>query len=146
MSLPLPNLDTRRWADLVEEGLAQIIRTSPGWTDHNASDPGVTLLELLAFEVEREIFRANRISDAQQLKYLALAGPEFRPRGPRPATLLVKFRRTANKDSAPPGASVVPRGVELVRRSPFAPGRAPTPFWEKSAPTRLPLSCARATS
>ena len=42
IALPLPNLDDRRWADLVEEGRALIPFYAPEWTDHNASDPGIT--------------------------------------------------------------------------------------------------------
>ena len=48
MSIALPNLDDRRWSDLVEQGRALIPLYAPEWTDHNASDPGITLMELLA--------------------------------------------------------------------------------------------------
>jgi len=46
--LPLPNLDDRRWADLVDEGRTLIPVSAPAWTDHNIHDPGVTLMEMLA--------------------------------------------------------------------------------------------------
>ena len=49
MPLPLPNLDTRRWTDLVAEGRSLVPRYAPTWTDHNAHDPGMTLFELLAW-------------------------------------------------------------------------------------------------
>jgi hypothetical protein len=44
MPIPLPNLDDRRWADLVEEGRALIpLYASEDWTDHNVHDPGINV-------------------------------------------------------------------------------------------------------
>ena len=40
MPLPPLDLDTRTYADLVDEATALIPRHAPEWTDHNASDPG----------------------------------------------------------------------------------------------------------
>ncbi|MHB1224676.1 MAG: baseplate J/gp47 family protein [Gemmatimonadaceae bacterium] len=83
MPLPLPNLDTRRWADLVDEGRALIPRHAPQWTDHNAHDPGIMVVELMAWLIEQLIYRANRVPERHLRKFLALAG--FSPRPPRPA-------------------------------------------------------------
>ena len=49
MSLPVPNLDDRSWKQIVDEAVRLIPRYCPEWTNHNASDPGVTLLELYAW-------------------------------------------------------------------------------------------------
>src|SRR5205807_913151 len=46
MSLPVPNLDDRSWKQIVDEAVRLIPRYCPEWTNHNASDPGVTLLPL----------------------------------------------------------------------------------------------------
>jgi len=81
MPLPLPNLDTRRWADLVDEGRALIPRYAPAWTDHNLHDPGITLADLFAAEVERLIYRANRVPERHLRKFLDLTGT-----APAPAT------------------------------------------------------------
>jgi len=89
MPIPLPNLDDRRWTDLVEEGRALIPVYAPEWTDHNPSDPGITLLELFAFLTETLLYRANRISDRQRRRMLALAG--VRPRGPSSSRVLLNF-------------------------------------------------------
>lgn len=62
MTLPLPQLDKRNWSDLLAEGLARIPRRAPDWTDHNLHDPGITLLELLAYKTEQLLFQSNRIS------------------------------------------------------------------------------------
>src|SRR4051794_14351850 len=44
-----PTLDDRTYAQLVAEATARIPAVAPGWTDHNATDPGMTLLELFAW-------------------------------------------------------------------------------------------------
>jgi hypothetical protein len=95
MPLLLPNLDDRSWADLADEGRSLIPVYGPEWTDHNASDPGITLVELLAWITEMDIFRLNQISDAERLKFLNLVG--VRPRPPIPAWTILRF---ALKDPA----------------------------------------------
>ena len=52
MALQAPNLDDRTFQDLVREARAMIPRYCPEWTDHNLSDPGITLIELFAWMVE----------------------------------------------------------------------------------------------
>jgi hypothetical protein len=104
MPLPLPVLDDRRWADLVEEGRMQIPRYAPGWTDHNAHDPGMTLVELFAWLAEMDIYRLNRVPDRHLRKFLGLIG--FTPRPPRPASTWLAFR------PEPPAAPfTMPAGV-----------------------------------
>jgi predicted phage baseplate assembly protein len=87
--LPLPNLDTRRWGELVEEGRALVPRHAPGWTDHNMHDPGITLLELIAWLVEQDIYRANRVPERHVRKFLRLAG--FEPEPARAARVALSF-------------------------------------------------------
>ena len=38
-----------------------IPRYAPGWTDHNVSDPGITVLELFAWLTEAMLYRINRV-------------------------------------------------------------------------------------
>jgi hypothetical protein len=106
MPLPLPNLDTRRWADLVSEGRALIPRYAPGWTDHNIHDPGITLIELFAWLTEAEIYRVNQIPDRHRRKFLALVG--FTPLLPRAAQAVLSF--TPATGTLP---FVVPAGAEF---------------------------------
>ncbi|MGA7411294.1 MAG: baseplate J/gp47 family protein, partial [Bryobacteraceae bacterium] len=82
MPLPLPNLDDRTWSDLVVEGRELIPAWAPEWTDHNPSDPGITLVELFAFLSEMLIYRLNRISDENVGEFLKLiSGPDWRLEG-----------------------------------------------------------------
>lgn len=112
MALPLPNLDDRRWADLVEEGRALIPFYAPEWTDHNAHDPGITLVELLAWIAEMDVFQLNRIPDRHRRKFLALAG--IVPSPPRPARTVVTV--TLHAGSAP---LELPVATELEGDDPF---------------------------
>lgn len=90
MTLPTFNLDNRVWADLVEEGRTLLPRWADAWTDHNAHDPGITLIELLAYRTELEMYRLNRVAAAHRQAFLSLIGARHQPSGPRPAqTLLV---------------------------------------------------------
>src|SRR5262245_2247630 len=88
MPLQLPNLDDRRYADLVEEARGLIPTYAPEWTNHNPSDPGITLVELFAFLSEMLIYRLNRVTSANVLSFLKLLnGPNWNPLGKDPDRL-----------------------------------------------------------
>ncbi len=108
MPLPLPNLDTRTWADLVEEARALIPRYAAPWTDHNAHDPGVTLIELLAWLVEQQIYRVNRVPAAHRRKFLSLAG--VFPAPPRPARVALNVPVAGGADTDLPAGVVMAAG------------------------------------
>jgi predicted phage baseplate assembly protein len=63
MALPAPNLDDRRFQDLVDDAKRMVMRRCPEWTDHNVSDPGVTLIETFAFMTDQLLFRLNQVPD-----------------------------------------------------------------------------------
>jgi hypothetical protein len=106
MPLVLPDLDTRRFAELVVEGRSLIPLHAPTWTDHNVSDPGITLVELIAAEIERDVYRANRVPDRNRRKLLALVGEAVS--GPRAGRAVV----AAVPLLGAPG--LLPAGVELT--------------------------------
>jgi hypothetical protein len=70
--LDLPNLDNVTWQQLAEEGRSFIPGWAPEWTNHNAADPGITLVELFAYLSEMLIYRLNRISAANLRAFLRL--------------------------------------------------------------------------
>ena len=77
MPLNVPNLDNRTYEDLVEEALAMLPRYAPNWTNYNPSDPGITLIELLAYFAEHFIYRLNRVTKEIRIRFLQLlAGVE----------------------------------------------------------------------
>jgi hypothetical protein len=56
--LQIPVLDDRRFADLVDEARSLIPTYAPAWTNHNPSDPGITLIEMFAHISEMLMYRA----------------------------------------------------------------------------------------
>jgi hypothetical protein len=80
VSLPLPRLDDRTFADLVDELRALIPTYNPEWTNYNPSDPGITLIELFAWLAEMLIYRADQVPDRHRLVFLRLLnGPDWTP-------------------------------------------------------------------
>jgi predicted phage baseplate assembly protein len=82
VTLPAPNLDDRRFQELVDEAKRMVQSKWPdwtGWTDHNVSDPGVTLIETFAYMVDQLLYRLNRVPDRTYIKLLDLVGLQLHP-------------------------------------------------------------------
>jgi predicted phage baseplate assembly protein len=79
MSLPAPNLDDRTFQEIVDDVKRQIGRRCPEWTDHNVSDPGVTLIELFAWMMEMTLFRLNQVPEKNYIKFLEMIGIALQP-------------------------------------------------------------------
>ena len=104
MRLPEIQLDDRRFQDLVSEARTRISRACPEWTEHNVSDPGITLIELFAWMTEMTIYRLNRVPDKLHVALLDLLG--IRLDGPSAATTSLRFRLA----DAPTEAILIPGG------------------------------------
>ncbi|HET6703490.1 MAG TPA: putative baseplate assembly protein, partial [Amycolatopsis sp.] len=96
MSMPMPNLDDRRFQDLVDEAKYLVQRNCPEWTDHNVSDPGVTLIETFAQMVDQLLYRLNRVPELHYLRLLDLIGVRLFP--PAAARTDVTFWLSAARD------------------------------------------------
>jgi len=68
------NLFDRRFQDLVEIGRARLRPLAPEWTDHNAHDPGITLMELLAWVAEAQLYSVSRMRRDERAAYASLVG------------------------------------------------------------------------
>src|SRR3954453_5255112 len=79
MALPAPNLDDRRFQELVDDAKRLVQQRCPEWTDHNVSDPGVTLIELFAWMTYQVVYRLNRVPDRHYVKFLELIGVTLFP-------------------------------------------------------------------
>lgn len=137
MSLNVPPLDNRNYAEILRDALARIPVHNPEWTNFNDSDPGVTMLQLFAFMTESILYRANQIPERNRFKYLQLLGINLRPatsskgfitinyeRGPLPETQTfaagvdvragqVRFRTTK-------GLDVLPIAAQIFYKQPLA--------------------------
>ncbi|HYD10153.1 MAG TPA: putative baseplate assembly protein, partial [Acidimicrobiales bacterium] len=114
MSLPIPNLDDRKYQDIVDEAKRLIPQHCPEWTNHNLSDPGVALIELFAWMSEMIMFRLNQVPDRLYLKLLDLVGVE--PYGATAARADLTFKlSTFDRDvraEVPKGTQVATSGAD----------------------------------
>ena len=108
MSLPKPNLDDRTFQDIVDEAKRLIPTYCPEWTDHNVSDPGVTLIELFAWMVEMMLFRLNQLPEKSQVTFMEMMGVRLEP--PKPAqTALTFWLSTSATETV-----TIPAGTEVA--------------------------------
>lgn len=115
--LPTPDLDDRRFQDIVDEAKRLIPQYCPEWTNHNLSDPGIALVELFAWMTEMTLYRLNQVPDRLYTKFLDLVGIELFPPGPARAEL------TFWLSSSSANALTVPAGTQVGT----APGRTGGP-------------------
>jgi len=108
MVLKAPNLDDRKFQDIVSEARSKIPLYCPKWTDYNLSDPGITLIELFAWMVDMLLYRLNRVPEKNYIKFMELIGIHLEP--PKPATVDVAFRLSAPQ----PEATTIPKGTEVA--------------------------------
>ncbi len=94
----MPNLDDKTFDQLAEMGRNLIPRYAAEWTDHNLTDPGITLMELFAWLTEAMLYRINLIQNRHRLKYLKLLG--FKPEPRRPAKVDLIFESEAKRSLA----------------------------------------------
>ncbi len=108
MTLPTRNLDDRSFQSIVDEAKKRIAASCPAWTDHNVSDPGVTLVELFAWMTEMILYRLNQVPEKNYVKFMELMGLKLRE--PEAASTAVTFYLSA------PQAQVVtiPQGTEAA--------------------------------
>jgi len=93
MALPAPRLDDRSFQDLVDDAKRLVQQRCPEWTDHNVSDPGVTLIETFASMTDQLLYRLNRVPDRHFVKFLELIGVNLFP--PTAANVDVTFWMSA---------------------------------------------------
>ena len=108
MSLPIPNLDDRRFQDLVDEAKRMIPQLTPEWTNHNVADPGVALIELFAWMSEQVIFRLNQVPERLYVQFLDMMGV-----APFPASA-ARAELTFLLSGVPSEPVIVPQGTEVA--------------------------------
>ncbi|MEA2234560.1 MAG: hypothetical protein QOD83_4376 [Solirubrobacteraceae bacterium] len=98
--LPEIRLDDRTFQDLVSEARMRIAQRCPEWTEHNVSDPGITLIELFAWMTELTIYRLNRVPDKLHVALLELLDILLDP--PTAAEVDLRFRLTGRAEQPVP--------------------------------------------
>jgi predicted phage baseplate assembly protein len=74
-----PDLDDLRHDRVVAHLRRQIPIHAPEWTDHNDSDPGVTLIQLFGYLAEQIGYRLNQVPEKSYIEFLKLIGIRLRP-------------------------------------------------------------------
>lgn len=105
--LPSPNLDDRTFDDLVSECTLRIPRYCPEWTDHNLSDPGITMIELFAWLTDQMLLRFNQVPRKNYIAFLELLGIRLQP--PRSAQTDLTFYLSSDL----PETYTLPAGIEV---------------------------------
>ena len=115
------NLDDQTYEEIVQAAEGRLPWLCPVWTDHNAHDPGITILELMAWYKELQQYHMNQFTPELRRKLLKLAG--MFPRPASPAKCMVELEADAPERLM--GARLITReGIpfELVEA---VPGRRP---------------------
>lgn len=108
MTLHPPNLDDKRFDDLMNDTIDYIRRHCPEWTDLSPSDPGVVMLEAFAFLTEMLIYRLNRVPEKAYITFLKLLGVTLHP----PSAAGTRLRFSVKKTKETP--VVIPDKTEVT--------------------------------
>ena len=79
MPIESPQLDDLRYERVEEELRLRIPVHTDEWTDHNDSDPGITLIQLFAYLTELTGYRLNQIPEKNHIELLKLLGVRLNP-------------------------------------------------------------------
>lgn len=112
MPLTAPNLDSRRFDDLVAEARARIPRYAPEWTNLNDSDPGMTLVKLNAWLTETVLYELNRVPDLAYVKFLDLL--HVKPIPAQAARTELTFTLKKLNAATDPLRVLVPKGAKVA--------------------------------
>ncbi|CAI6081416.1 putative baseplate assembly protein [Cohnella sp. JJ-181] len=103
--LPKLPLDDRTFDGIMQEARQGIQRRLPEWTDENAHDPGMTMLELFAWISEMQQFYLSRVPDRNRRKFLELLGEA--PRQATAAAALASFSGICETARLPVGSKLL---------------------------------------
>ena len=92
MPIKPPNLDDRRYADIIAETQKLIPQYCPQWTNFSPADPGMTLVQLFAWMTELIIYRLNKVPDKTYIHFLNFIGEERKRAQPSIAPLTFHSR------------------------------------------------------
>lgn len=117
--LKVPQLDELTYDQMVRRAVSRIPAMTEEWTDYNAHDPGITVLQTYAWLVDMLNYYMNATGDAHILKYLKLLG--IRPEPARAAGGFVVLKADEEQVQIPEGTQLfageipfeVPRDVQV---------------------------------
>ncbi len=87
MPIESPRLDDLKFDQLEQMLRSKIPVYAPEWTDHNDSDPGITMIQLFSHLGEQLSYRLNQVPEKNYLEFLKLVGITLE--SARPASTLM---------------------------------------------------------
>jgi hypothetical protein len=127
MPLEELRLDDLKWEDLVQAARSRIPTASRGqWTLHAPVDPGITLLELFAAQLEERLYWLDQPCDARARAILKLLGVTPRPAAVAATVLACNGEEPDNTKNT--GFTYIPRHTEFSLKPP--PTALPSPRCE----------------
>ena len=139
----LPTLDDHSYDSIVAEMRSRISRYTPEWkpvwSDLNDSDPGITMLQVVAWLGEMLAYRMNQVPELTHLKFLQLLGVELRAAESAQVEITFPMRSTF-----PSPTTIVPQGTQVIAET--AGGGPPLVFEATRALTvlRAPMTAVLA--
>ncbi len=124
MPIESPQLDDLRYQQVADQLRRQIPLYAPEWTDHNDSDPGITMLQLFAHLAEQIGYRLNRLPDKVYVELLKLVGIRLRPAEAARTTLAIYLTKPETAEGA-----LVAIGSQIRAKS----KKSPPPAFETTA-------------
>lgn len=134
MSIKTPNLDDRRFEDLVAEARRRIARACPEWTDLSPGDPGMVLVETFAYLTDILLYRLNRLPEKVYIELLRLIGLRLQPPAAAGATLRFAPARPQDRPVE------IPRGTRVTTARTAA--GSPPPVFATLEPAVIPPGTA----
>jgi len=95
MVLPIPNLDDRRFDDLVKEGRERVTRHLPELTQIAPGDPAHAMVDLFAYLTESMLYRMNLIPERQRRAVMNLLQIPVRTAKPSRGVVCIDAGQTA---------------------------------------------------
>jgi hypothetical protein len=117
LSLRLDDTDFERLAAL---GQSLIPTLAPGWTDHNVHDPGITLIELVAWIADAQTYALGRMRRDERRAYGRLLGVELEGAAPARGLLWPAALEVGAPPRFPVG-TVLPVDAPITSDDPKAP-------------------------
>jgi len=107
MTIDIPELDDKTFEELVERAKKRLPAYDDGWTDYNPSDPGIAILELMAYLTDTHTYQLDTVTDSHRQKYLQLVGERQEP--PEAASVSLSVDAPASD-----GRTRIPSGTKLT--------------------------------
>jgi hypothetical protein len=107
-------LDDRSYDEIKDEVIAKISSHCPEWSNHNPSDPGITLVELFAYMTEMTQFRLNQVPQKNYLAFLDLLGIKQRLSIPARSRACFDLSIGYEMDKASKTTVLVPQRTEMT--------------------------------